>query len=567
MALTELRVRTAKPQSKPYKLSDVGGLFLLVAKQGGKLWRYSYRFDGKQKTLALGGYPDTGLKDAREKHAEARKLLAKGIDPSENRKAVKASRTARAANSFEVIAREWFAMKSASWSDSHGERIIRRLERDIFPWIGSKPIADLTAPELLSALRRIESRSAIETAHRALQNCGQVLRYAVASGRASRDFSGDLRGALAPPNEKNLAAITKPSQVGPLLRALDSYEGTFVVKCALRLAPLVFVRPGELRQAEWKHFDLENSEWCYFVKKTQIDLIVPLSRQAMEILTEIKALTGDGKYVFPGARSNSRPMSDNAVLAAMRRMGIAKDEMCGHGFRAMARTILDEVLGVRVDLIEHQLAHAVIDPNGRAYNRTAHLVARKKMMQQWADYLDNLRNGTKRQTYTPNESNMKIYFDCEFTDISLAIGDIKLISAGFVAEDGRELYFELMDNFQLGECSSFVHDVVLPHLDSSKYGLLSAQAAEKLKDWIEAFQEPVILVSDAPEYDWSLVFGLLSQHKSMPANLKLSPQGVSFENIDTAINNFFAAKLMSTRHHALWDARALAHVSTDNVLL
>jgi len=395
MALTELQVLKVKPQAKPCKLSDGGGLFLLVAATGGKLWKYSYRFGGKQKTLALGKYPDTGLKDAREKHANARKLLAQGIDPSENRKAEKAAGVDRAANSFEVIAREWYSKNATSWNESHGVRIIRRFERDIFPWIGGKPIADLTAPDLLSVVRRIESRGAVETAHRGLQNCGQVLRYAVATGRALRDVSVDLRDALTPAIGKNLAAVTEPAQVAPMLRAFDGYEGSFVVKCALRLAPLVFVRPGELRRAEWADIDLDNAEWRYLVTKTKTPHIVPLSRQAVEILIELKALTGDGQYVFPGARSNGRPMSDNAILAAMRRMGIAKDEMSGHGFRAMTRTIMDEVLNIRVDLIEHQLAHAVKDPNGRAYNRTAHLPERKKMMQLWADYLDSLKAGGK----------------------------------------------------------------------------------------------------------------------------------------------------------------------------
>jgi len=374
-------------------MSDGGGLFLLVTPAGGKWWRYSYRFNGKQKTLSLGTYPDTGLKDAREKHAEARKLLARGIDPGETRKAEKAAGADRAANSFEVIAREWHAKNAASWNESHGGRILRRLERDIFPWIGGKPIADLTAHTLLSTVQRIESRGAVETAHRALQNCGQVLRYAVATGRALRDVTVDLRGALPPVKETHLAAVTEPAQVAPMLRAFDDYTGSYVTKCALRLAPLVFVRPGELRKAEWSDIDLDKAEWRYLVTKTNTPHIVPLSRQAVKILTELKALTGTSRYVFPGARTNGRPMSDNAILAAMRRMNISKDEMTGHGFRAMARTIMDEVLGIRPDFIEHQLAHAVKDPNGRAYNRTAHLAERKKMMQQWADYLDKLKAG------------------------------------------------------------------------------------------------------------------------------------------------------------------------------
>lgn len=388
--ITDTAIRAAKPAEKPYKLSDERGLYLLI-NAAGKYWRLDYRFDAKRKTLALGVYPDVSLRFARERRDEARQLLAAGVDPGENKKAVKAAKQERASNSFEVIAREWFDRMSVRWVDSHGGRIIRRLERDVFPWIGDRPIAELTAPELLSVARRIEGRGAIETAHRALQNCGQVLRYAVATGRAERDPTGDLRGALPPAKGKHFAAVTDPTKVAELLRALDGYEGTFAVSCALRLAPLVFVRPGELRKAEWSDIDLDAAQWRYRVTKTNSDHVVPLSTQALSILQELRALTGDGRYVFPGARTSARPMSDNAILAAMRRLGIPKEEMSGHGFRAMARTILDEVLGFRPDFIEHQLAHAVRDPNGRAYNRTAHLAERARMMQAWSDHLDKLK--------------------------------------------------------------------------------------------------------------------------------------------------------------------------------
>lgn len=411
MPLTDTAIRNAKPSPKPVKLFDERGLFLIVTPSGGKWWRFRYKFDGKEKLLSLGIYPDVPLasrvvkdeetgktrkiKGARELRDEARELLAQGIDPGENRKAQKATKQNRAANSFEVVAREWYSKYASSWSEAHGERIIRRFERDVFPWIGGRPIADVAAPELLSLVRRIESRGALETAHRALANCGQVFRYAVATGRAERDPSGDLRGALPPVKGEHFAAVTEPKQVGQLLRTLDGYEGTFIVACALRLAPLVFVRPGELRKAEWKDINLDAGEWRYTVTKTGTPHIVPLATQALMILRELHSLTGTGRFVFPGARSYTRPMSDNAILAAMRRLGISKDEMSGHGFRAMARTILDEVLGVRPDLIEHQLAHAVRDPNGRAYNRTAHLPERRKMMQQWADYLDKLKAGAE----------------------------------------------------------------------------------------------------------------------------------------------------------------------------
>jgi integrase len=395
MPLTDTAIRNAKPSEKAVRLFDGGGLYLEVSPTGGKWWRLKYRFDGKEKRLSLGVYPDVSLKDARDRRDASRKLLADGIDPSENRKAMKSARADRVANSFEVVAREWFAKYSATWAANHGDRLIRRFKRDIFPWIGGRPIAEVTAPELLAVVRRIENRGALETAHRALGNCGQVFRYAVATGRATRNPCGDLRGALPPAKGEHFAATTEPKRVAELLRAMDGYEGTLTVRCALRLAPLVFVRPGELRKAEWADIDLNAAEWRYNVTKTSTPHIVPLSRQAVEILRELHPLTGRGRFVFPGARSNGRPMSDNAVLAAMRRMGIGKDEMSGHGFRAVARTILDEVLGVRPDYIEHQLAHAVRDPNGRAYNRTAHLPERQKMMQQWADYLDKLKGGAE----------------------------------------------------------------------------------------------------------------------------------------------------------------------------
>jgi integrase len=393
MALTDAAIRNLKPTDKPTKNYDEKGLFLLVTPTGGKWWRLKYRFDGKEKLLSLGVYPDVSLKAARERRDDARRLLTNGVDPAAHRKVGKASRLDRAANSFEVVAREWFAKMASTWVPSHSERIIRRLERDVFPWIGGRPVAELSAPEVLAAMRRIEARGALETAHRALQNCGQIFRYAVATGRAERDPTGDLKGALPPVKGSHFAAVTEPAAVANLLRAIDGYQGTFPVACALKLAPLVFVRPGELRNAEWADIDLDGSEWRYTVTKTHTPHIVPLSTQAVAILRELRALTGSGKFVFPGVRSAARPMSDNAILAALRRLGISKEEMSGHGFRAMARTILDEVLGFRPDFIEHQLAHAVKDPNGRSYNRTAHLVERRRMMQVWADYLDKLKAG------------------------------------------------------------------------------------------------------------------------------------------------------------------------------
>lgn len=395
MPLTDTSIKNAKPRSKPWRAFDGGGLYLEISPAGGKWWRLKYRFGGKEKRLSLGVYPEVSLKEARGRRDSARKLLADGVDPGVNRKAINSARSDRAANSFEVVAREFYAKYSPTWAPSHASRIGRVFERDIFPWMGARPIAEITAPELLAVVRRIESRGALETAHRALGNCSQVFRYGVATGRCERDPSGDLRGALPPFKGKHFAATTDPAKLAELLRAMEDYRGMPAVCSALRLAPLVFVRPGELRKAEWKDIDLDAEEWRFTVTKTKTPHIVPLCRQAVEILRELHPLTGSGRFVFPGARTNKRPMSDNAVLAAMRRMGIGKEEMSGHGFRAVARTILDEVLGFRPDFIEHQLAHAVRDPNGRAYNRTAHLPERRKMMQKWADYLDELKAGAE----------------------------------------------------------------------------------------------------------------------------------------------------------------------------
>lgn len=395
MTLSDVTIRKAKPADKTQRLFDGSGLYLELSPAGGKWWRLKYRFGGKEKRLSLGTYPDTSLSDARDKRDAARKLLAAGVDPGEQRKAVKAAGEERAANSFEVVAREWHAKQSATWVELHASRIMLRMENDVFPWLGSRPIADVTAKELLATVNRIVDRGAVESAHRVLQNCGQVLRYAIATGRAERNPAADLRGALPPVKQTHLAAIIEPNAIGGLLRAMDAYNGSLVTKCALRLAPLVFVRPGELRQAEWAEFDLDGAQWNIPAEKMKMrePHLVPLAPQAVAILRELHALTGGGRYVFPSARSPKRPMSNNAVLSALRRMGYATDEMSGHGFRAMARTVLDEVLHFRPDYIEHQLAHAVKDPNGRAYNRTAHLPERRKMMAGWADYLDTLKVG------------------------------------------------------------------------------------------------------------------------------------------------------------------------------
>ncbi len=393
MPLSNTAILNAKATYKPYALTDERGLSILIQPNGGKWWRFRYRFEGKAKMLSLGIYPDVGLKDARERREVARKLLADGVDPGEHRKAAKAVKVERAANSFEVIGREWFEKNRETWAPSHADKIIRRLENDVFPWLGGKPIAEITAPDVLTVLRRIEGRGTLDTAHRAGGNCSQIFRYAIATGRAVRDPVPDLRGALPPARGNNFAAITEPAKVAELLRAIDAFSGTFVVKSALLLAPLLFVRPGELRRAEWAGFDLDKAEWGYFVTKTKSDHLVPLASQAVAILKELHALTGHGRYVFPG-RDPQKAMSEAAVNAALRRMGYdTKTEITGHGFRAMARTILHEELHQKPEVIEHQLAHKVPDALGTAYNRTKFLKERKAMMQLWADYLDKLKAG------------------------------------------------------------------------------------------------------------------------------------------------------------------------------
>lgn len=395
MALTDTAVRNAKPASKPAKLFDERGLFLIVTPAGGKWWRLRYNFDGKEKLLSLGTYPDVSLKDAREKRDSARKLLAAGIDPGEHRKATKTARVERAANSFEVIAREWFEKNRGTWAVSHSTKILARLENDVFPWLGEKAIAEITAPDVLAVLRRIEGRGTNDTAHRAKGNISQVMRYAIATGRAERDPVPDLRGALPPLRHENFASITEPVKVGEMLRAFDGFSGTFVVKSALLLAPLLFVRPGELRKAEWSGFNLEKAEWRYFVTKTKTEQTVPLAAQAVAILEDLHQLTGGGQYVFPG-RDPKKPMSEAAINAALRRLGYdTKTEITGHGFRAMARTILHEELHQKPEVIEHQLAHKVPDALGSAYNRTRFMKERKAMMQIWADYLDKLKAGAE----------------------------------------------------------------------------------------------------------------------------------------------------------------------------
>ncbi len=396
MSLSDTKVRTIKSKDKPFKVSDERGLFLQVTPNGGKWWRFKYKFDGKEKLLSFGTYPDVSLADARLKRDEARKYLATNIDPSVIRKATKDSKNESLANSLEVLAREWAISYFRNKSESHRDRTMRRLELYIFPWLGSKPISEITAPQILEVVKRIEKLNKLETAHRTLQATSQVFRHAVQTGRALRDPCVDLRGALPATVIKHMAAFTEPKEIAELLRAIDGFTGSFTVQTALRLSPLVFVRPSELRTAKWADIDLESNEWRYQVSKTKTMHLVPLSKQAAKLFTDMKPTSGHGEFVFQGGHDPKKPMSAAAINAALQRMGYdTKTEITAHGFRAMARTILHERLKIDPYIIEHQLAHKVPDALGAAYNRTKFIEQRTAMMQSWADYLDDLKAGAK----------------------------------------------------------------------------------------------------------------------------------------------------------------------------
>ena len=389
MALTATTIKTCKPKDKAYKLTDGGGLYLLVSPSGGKWWRFDYRCQSKRKTLSMGVYPAISLKDARDRRDEAKKQLANGIDPAMVRKSQKHQQSQP--NTFEAVAREWHDKFKPGWSDTHASRLLRLLERDIFPWLGSMPVSDVSSPLLLQTIRRIETRS-LDTAHRAMQNCGQVFRYAIATGRQQNDPTHALKGAIPPIRDNHFASITHPEQIGPLLRAIEGYKGEFITQSALRLGPLVFVRPGELRHAEWSEINLEIGEWRIPSEKMKMGQphIVPLARQSIVLLTDLQPLTGTGQYLFPSVRSLDRPLSENTINAALRRLGYTKDEMTGHGFRSMASTLLNEQ-GWNRDHIERQLAHAERNKIRAAYNYADYLPERRKMMQAWADYLETLK--------------------------------------------------------------------------------------------------------------------------------------------------------------------------------
>jgi integrase len=397
--LSDVKVKNAKPKNKNYKLSDGGGLYLLITPSGGKLWRMKYTYREKEKLLAIGTYPTITLSEARQHKDNAKKLLNNGVDPSLHKKAEKEARCEVINNSFEVIAREWHGHKIAEWSPDHAATILSRLEKDIYPWIGSSPITEVTARDIKKVVDRVNSRGTIEAARRLQTIIGQVFIYAISTDRANYNIAAGLKGYLPSPSKtkKHMAAVTDPKELGFLLRALDTYKGGFVAHCALRLLPLFFCRPGELRHLEWQEIDFETKQITIpsLKMKMKQDHIIPLSHQAAGILKELKPLTGHSRYVFPSVRSLSRCMSDNTLNAALRRMGFDGNTVVAHGFRATARTILHEVLQVSPYVIEAQLAHRVPDALGTAYNRTAHLAERRKMMQLWADYLDGLKAGAR----------------------------------------------------------------------------------------------------------------------------------------------------------------------------
>jgi integrase len=390
--LTDREIRKTQPKGSDSKLFDGSGLFLLIRSTGHRGWRFKYRVNGHEKLLSFGPYPTVSLAKARLKLRRAKALLLDGIDPSLKRKAEKYA----GADSFEAVAREWYGSHECRWADSYSDHIIRRFERDIFPWLGKRPIKKISPAAILTCLKRIEARGNRETAHRVYQNICWVFRHAAITGRLIHDPSASLKGSLLPTNEKHLASITDPKQLGELLRAIDAYSGSNTVRTALRLAPLVFVRHFELRAAEWSEINLDAQEWLIPAArmKMRVPHIVPLSTQAVALLRDIQPATGDGKYVFPSPRSRTRPLSNVALLAALRRMGYEQGTLTVHGFRTTASTLLNEQ-GWRPDAIERQLAHGERDHVRAVYNHAEYLPERKLMMQDWADYLDILRRSSR----------------------------------------------------------------------------------------------------------------------------------------------------------------------------
>jgi integrase len=394
--LTDTKLRSLKPKDTVFRLADANGLCIEVRPTGSKIWRYRYRFADKANMLTIGEYPAVSLAEARGERDKARALLKGGANPAQAARIQRAAQMEQAGNTFTLVSEELMVQRAKKLTPGSVARERRMLEKDLRPFVGDFPIEDITAPLLLTALRKIEARGAVETAHRARAAASLVFRYAIATGRAKHNPANDLIGALSSTQTKHFASLTEPTEVAKLLKAIYGYQGSPVVLAALKLSALLFVRPGELRHARWEDINLEAVEWRYVTTKTKTPHIVPLATQAVEILREVQPYTRRGQYVFPGVRSASKPISENTINAALRNLGFDNTMMTAHGFRAMARTLLDEVLGFRPDFIEHQLAHAVRDPLGRAYNRTSHLVERTKMMQAWANYLDSLREAPPR---------------------------------------------------------------------------------------------------------------------------------------------------------------------------
>ena len=414
---SDATIKATRPGDSRKRLTDGAGLFLLLSVKGGSHgWRFDYTFEGRKKTISFGTYPATTLAIARRKAEAARQLVAEGFDPSAQRKSeravhAKANEARHRAkeglpelDSFEAIAREWYGIKRTGWATSYGEKVMARLEGDVFPWLGRTQIAEIAPAQILEVVRRIESRGVIETAHRVLESIGQIYRYAIACGKASNNPTRELKEVLKPAIPRNFPAITDPTRFGELLRACDNYAATPVVRAALKLAPMLLLRPGELRFAEWPEIDLDAALWTVPAARMKRELrgkklgaphLVPLPRQAVEVLRDLHPLTGHAAMVFRGERHHHRAMSENTVNAALRAMGFSADEVTGHGFRATARTMLHERLGFSPDVIEAQLAHSVRDSLGRAYNRTEFVQQRREMLQAWADFLDKLRAGLK----------------------------------------------------------------------------------------------------------------------------------------------------------------------------
>ena len=390
--LTEVKIKNIKPSGKIERFHDGGGLYLELSAAGGKHWRWRYKFDGKEKRMSFGSWKDVSLKEAREKRDACRKILKEGVDPGTEKRQARAAQSAHGGATFRAVAEEWVKNQRNVWVDTHAKTVEERLTANVYPYIGDRPIADIAPQDVLPLLRKIEERRAFEVANRVLGICSLIFRYGVAIGVVASDPCRDLRGALVPHQKGQFAALTKPQDVGVLMLSIDDYKGSGVVRAALKFSALTFCRPGEIRQAEWGEIDFEREEWTIPAAKmkVRVEHRVPLSRQAVEVLKELQPLTGVGKYVFPGPRGKDKPLSENAINTSIRIMGYGKDQMTAHGFRAMASTLLNET-GHPGDVIEAQLAHKGADKIRAIYNRAQYMDERRKLMQSWADYLDQLR--------------------------------------------------------------------------------------------------------------------------------------------------------------------------------